>query len=173
MKDAQRHGLRAELLELERRDVEVIGMAQNAAAAKNLEVEAGIRSSTIHRHLREIGPEVVRAKRGQTHWWNQILQPRQIWVVDEASQLPNALTWRLLWHAEAVNFQRAARRNFSPSMRRLIDVDDVWRGGCRAAGRFLKDAGARDPATDPCPFTLDDLLARDFDVDAAAGRIAK
>lgn len=89
--------------ELERRNVEVIGMAQNAAAAKNLEEEAGIRASTIHRHLREIGPEVVRAKRGQTQWWNQILKPRQIWVVDEASQLPNALTWRLLWHADAVN----------------------------------------------------------------------
>lgn len=76
------------------------------------------------------------------------------------------------WHAEAVNFQLAAREAFSPSMRRFIDVDDVWRGGCRAAGRVLKDAGARDPATDPCPFTLDDLLAPDFDVDAAAARIA-
>ncbi len=75
------------------------------------------------------------------------------------------------WHTEAVNFQLAAREAFSPSMRRLIDVDDLWLGGCRAAGRFLKDAGARDPATDPCPFTLDDLLARDFDVDAAVGRI--
>lgn len=57
-------------------------------------------------------------------------------------------------------------------MRRLIDVDDIWIGGCRAAGRFLKDHGARDPSTYPRPFTLDDLLARDFDVDAAVGRIA-
>ena len=76
------------------------------------------------------------------------------------------------WHTEAVNFQIAAREAFSPSMRRLIDVGDIWIGGCRAAGRFLKDAGARDPSADPCPFTLDDLLAPDFDVDAAAGRIA-
>ena len=77
-----------------------------------------------------------------------------------------------LWHAEAVNFQTTAREAFSPSMRRLIDVEDAWTGGCRAAGRFLKDAGARDPSADACPFTLDDLLAADFDVEAAAGQIA-
>lgn len=76
------------------------------------------------------------------------------------------------WHAEAVNFQLAARRAFSPSMRRLLDVDDIWNGGCRAAGRCLKDQGARDPSRDACTFTLDDLLAVDFDVEAATGRIA-
>ena len=76
------------------------------------------------------------------------------------------------WHAEAVNFQLAARRGFSPSMRRLIDVDDIWSGGCRAAGRFLKDHNARDPSRDTCPFTLDALLAADFDVEVATGKIA-
>ena len=76
------------------------------------------------------------------------------------------------WHAEAVNVQLAARRAFSPSMRRLLDVDDIWIGGCRAAGRFLKDHGARDPSRDACPVMLDDLLAADFDVEAVVGRIA-
>ena len=76
------------------------------------------------------------------------------------------------WHAEAVNVQLLARDTFSPGMRRLLDVDDLWVGGCRAAGRFLKDHGARDPSRDACPFTLDDLLAVDFDVEAAVGKIA-
>lgn len=76
------------------------------------------------------------------------------------------------WHAEAVNFQLAARRAFSPSMRRLLDVDDIWIGGCRAAGRYLKDQGARDPSRDACPFTLNDLLAVDFDVESATVKIA-
>ena len=74
------------------------------------------------------------------------------------------------WHAEVVNFQLAARRAFSPGMRRLLDVDDIWTGGCRASQRFLKDHGAR--ARDACPFTLDDLLAADFDVEAATAKIA-
>ncbi len=75
------------------------------------------------------------------------------------------------WHTEVVNFQLMAREAFSPSMRRLLDVDDLWASGCRAAGRFLKDHGACDPSR-ACPFTLDDLLAADFDVEAATGRIA-
>ena len=75
------------------------------------------------------------------------------------------------WHAEAVNFQSAARRAFSPGMRQLIDVTEIWTDGCRAASRFLRDHGAHDRSLDSCPFTLDDLLAADFDVDAAVVRI--
>lgn len=75
------------------------------------------------------------------------------------------------WHAEAVNFQSAARRAFSPGMRQLIDVAEIWTDGCRAAGRFLRDHGAHDRTLDPCPFTLNDLLAADFDVEAAVARI--
>ena len=85
----------------ENKGVVVRGMAQNAAAARNLESEAGIRSSTIHKHLREVGPDIVRAKRGQNHWWTDLLKPRELWIVDEASQLPNALLSRLVWAAEA------------------------------------------------------------------------
>ena len=76
------------------------------------------------------------------------------------------------WHSEAVNCQLMARGTFSPSMCRLVEVDDIWTGGCRAAGRFLKDQGARDPSRDACPFTLDDLLAAEFDVESATARIA-
>ncbi|WP_158808366.1 DUF29 domain-containing protein [Beijerinckia sp. L45] len=75
------------------------------------------------------------------------------------------------WHAEAVNFQSAARRAFSPGMRQLIDVAEIWTDGGRAARRFLRDHGAHDRSLNSCPFTLDDLLAADFDVDAAVAQI--
>jgi conjugative relaxase-like TrwC/TraI family protein len=87
---------------LQARRVEVRGTAQNAAAAKNLESEAGIPSVTVHRHLREIGEALVRARRGQEQWWHRLLKPRELWVVDEASQLSNALTARLLWAADTL-----------------------------------------------------------------------
>ena len=88
------------------------------------------------------------------------------------------------WHTEVVNFQLLAREAFSPGMRRLIDVDDIWIGGCRAAGRFLKDHGARDPSRDACPFTAREAFSpgmrRLIDVDDlwvggchAAGRFLK
>lgn len=57
-------------------------------------------------------------------------------------------------------------------MRRFIDVNDIWRGGCRAAERFLQDHGARAPSPDGCPFTLEDFCAAEFDVEVAVGRIA-
>ena len=75
------------------------------------------------------------------------------------------------WHAEAANFQGAARRTFSPGLRRLLDIDDIWTSGCRAAGRFLRDRGAGNPPP-TCPFTLDDLLAPDFDVETLVARVA-
>jgi ATP-dependent exoDNAse (exonuclease V) alpha subunit len=83
----------------------VRGMAQNAAAAKNLETEAGIGSTTVHKLLRKIGPELVRVQRGEVHWWERIMKPRELWVVDEASQLPNALLSRLIWAAQAKQAQ--------------------------------------------------------------------
>jgi len=87
---------------LAREHVEVVGMAQNAAAARTLEGEVGIKASTIHKHLRNIGPELLRAKRGTSAWWTQLLRPARLWIVDEASQLPNALTARLLWAADTL-----------------------------------------------------------------------
>lgn len=88
--------------ELGAREVVLRGMAQNAAAAKNLQTEAGIRSTTIHRHLRAIGEDLVRARRGQESWWHRLTKPRELWVVDESSQLSNAMTARLLWAAHTL-----------------------------------------------------------------------
>ena len=127
----------------ENKGVVVRGMAQNAAAARNLESEAGIRSSTIHKHLREVGPDIVRAKRGQNHWWTDLLKPRELWIVDEASQLPNALLSRLVWAAEAKGADVCVRRRQQAA-------------GCHRSGSAIRSAAAeghqacRD-GSDPAP----------------------
>lgn len=80
----------------------VIGMAQNAAAAKTLGDEAGMEASTIHRHLRTVGPELAAVQKGGAvrQALARFRHRNDVWVVDEASQLPNTLARRLLYAAE-------------------------------------------------------------------------
>ena len=87
-------------------------------------------------------------------------------AADEAS--PN----RARWGAEASHFQASAASAFSPSMRRVLDVDKVWRNGRRAAGRYLSEAGMPFAMPERCPFTLDQLLDDAFEMDTAVARVA-
>jgi hypothetical protein len=71
-----------------------------------------------------------------------------------------------LHHAEALD-------HYSPSMHAKIDLDRLWQQALTYAGRALSDHGAPGlPSGLTCPFTLDDLLAEEFDVDAAVARLA-
>ncbi len=80
----------------------VVGMAQNANAAKTLGDEAGMPSSTIHRHMRNIGEELVAVQKGGVlrQALARFQHRKDVWVVDEASQLPNNLTRRLMYAAD-------------------------------------------------------------------------
>lgn len=82
--------------------VTVKGMASNADAAKGLSTTAGIESSTIHKHLQTVSKE-LRERAGEnrvTTFLRQITSRPEVWVVDEASQIPNNLAARLFWAAE-------------------------------------------------------------------------
>lgn len=60
----------------------------------------------------------------------------------------------------------------SPGLRRTLDVQNVWAKAIRRANRGLTqyDEPAL-PSDIACPFTLDDLLAQDFDPEAALIRV--
>lgn len=76
------------------------------------------------------------------------------------------------WWSEANHFQNSARATFTPGMRQLIDVEQVWSKGCRATGRFFRDLEAAPSLPSCCPFTASELLAADFDIDAALAKLA-
>jgi hypothetical protein len=78
------------------------------------------------------------------------------------------------WRTEVITFQASARRSYRPSMRRRIDWDDLWVTAKRRAEGELAIFGDRLLAglPDAMPFTPDDIVARDFDMDAALARIA-
>lgn len=80
----------------------MVGMAQNASAAENLELETGMAASTIHRHLIRIARDLALTFKGNTAQLEEVRRryATQVWVVDEASQLPNGLVRRLMFNAE-------------------------------------------------------------------------
>ncbi len=76
------------------------------------------------------------------------------------------------WRAETRHFQDLAIEALSPSMRQLLSAMSVWESGQKAARGFLADVDVRSALPVACPFTLDDLLSDDFDLDVALAAIA-
>ncbi len=76
------------------------------------------------------------------------------------------------WRSETRHFQDSAIAALSPSMRQLLSAATVWQSGWKAARGFLADAGVCSALPTTCPFTLDDLLSNDFDLDTALAKLA-
>jgi hypothetical protein len=78
------------------------------------------------------------------------------------------------WLNEADTHQDQARQAFSPSMHQRIELDRYWQRAIRQTNRDLAGYGEDGiPRTMTCPFTLDALLAEDFDVEAAVRRLSE
>ena len=77
------------------------------------------------------------------------------------------------WRSETRAFGRSAAEAFSPGMRRLIDVPDLWAEALQAVTEDAKDLGLSPPLARPCPFGLDDLLSDMIDVDLALTKMTE
>lgn len=67
---------------------------------------------------------------------------------------------------------RRARKRASPSMRSRIDLDDIWADATMLATRKLAAIGGEGRALPPaCPFTIDELLSTEADVDDLLRRL--
>lgn len=73
------------------------------------------------------------------------------------------------WRAEIGSFHRVVRKQFSPSMRQLIDWRGVWSDARDEADSGLSMWGDEMIRGLPAenPFRLDDLVGERFDIDAA------
>ena len=77
------------------------------------------------------------------------------------------------WLNEADLHHREMLKAFSPSMRQKIGLASSWRTAVRQTNRELAAYGeAQLPPDTPCPFTLDDLLSANFDIDGAIARLS-
>lgn len=86
---------------LDERGFQVVGMAANAEAARQLQESAGITSGTIHKHLRVAGSDLARMSAGPAQAADiQSRYSKQVWVIDEASQVSNSAMRRVTTLAE-------------------------------------------------------------------------
>ena len=81
---------------------------------------------------------------------------------------PDSLS-RLSWSVETGNFLQEIRKDFRNSMRRRIELDEVWRAAFKIAARELSAYRIAIPPGIPvsCPFALDDVLDETFAYDVA------
>ena len=89
----------------------------------------------------------------------------------EAAWLRDAAVNRR-WRGEAKSTAREACRAFTDGMRAHLDMQEIWEDALDETNARLRDTGeAMLPAGIACPLTLDDLLARRLDADAAVARL--
>lgn len=76
---------------LAEKGLNMVGMAMNAEAARQLASSAGIESHTISRHLKTLGEDAARLRSADPARAAEIraTYSKQVWVVDEASQVNN------------------------------------------------------------------------------------
>lgn len=75
------------------------------------------------------------------------------------------------WAGDVIEWLSDMGRRLTPSMRQVIDLDDLWRDAAHLATQKL-DIYRRDRAREqaaslaahPCPFSLDDLCSQQYDV---------
>lgn len=82
-----------------------VGMATNAEAARVLTAESGMTSSTLRRHLQEVGRDVAKMRHARLPWTAALLRRqygREVWFVDEASQLGSKDARQLLTYAQTL-----------------------------------------------------------------------
>ena len=75
------------------------------------------------------------------------------------------------WQDEAEAFLADARDRFSPSMRQKLNVTELYEDALHRVSSKSDRSGKARPASDACPFTLDDLLQRRPDMQALVARL--
>jgi hypothetical protein len=69
------------------------------------------------------------------------------------------------WAAEIITFHRNALRHFTPGMRQLIDLEEIWQETKADTAQKLEYADELMPALPgECPFEIEELLGKSIDV---------
>jgi hypothetical protein len=140
---------------------------QQAEALRELQRRApsnGVDWANVIEEIEDVGGNVLKAVRSAL---------KQLFIhLIKAASAPGAGSVPH-WSGEIVEFQDQAADDFTASMRHNLDLDEVWRKARKIAVARLAEAdlpiGEGVPTR--CPFTLDQLLADDFDVNAAVARL--
>lgn len=75
------------------------------------------------------------------------------------------------WRAETLAFLDDARASFTPSMRQRIGIGALYANALRQVQADTDESGQPSGLPAACPFTLDDLLAAEPDLNALVARL--
>jgi len=73
------------------------------------------------------------------------------------------------WTSDTIAFLGTVNRRFAPSMRQRIDLNALYRSAVRQTRPLIRVGGIRLP--DLCPFTLDELLDENAEVDSLVAKL--
>ena len=65
------------------------------------------------------------------------------------------------WRADAIDFRRQARRRFTPSMRKDLDIRDLYADALAATPKTMDGLPPQCELPPTCPWALDHLLSDD------------
>lgn len=76
------------------------------------------------------------------------------------------------WREETWRYLFDAQRAFSPSMRQLLDLTDIYRQALRELRTLAGEIGEARPVSDTCSLKLSDMLEGEFKPAALLSRLA-
>lgn len=87
---------------IEAKGYQVVGMAQNAEAARQLGGDANMAATTIQKHLNGLGGDLARLSKASPREAAKIRSQysKQVWMLDEGSQVGSGLMRRLTYAAD-------------------------------------------------------------------------
>jgi hypothetical protein len=105
--------------------------------------------------------------RGTTHLIRQIF----VHLLTAASEKESRA--QAHWRTETLAFQADLPKFYTPSMRRLIDMDAIWKKALEIADSGLREHGGSLAPGLPehCPYALAEIVADDFSFDEALKRL--
>ncbi|MCJ2050970.1 DUF29 domain-containing protein [Methylobacterium sp. J-070] len=151
-------------------DDDIVTWAEEQAAALRVLAARSDLSNTVD--WENVIEEIETLGRSEIHGVESLLLQTLVHVLKYVSA-PTAQSTRS-WRAEVVAFQSAARRNYKRAMRQRIDWQALWRDARANADVQLRVHGDKlvGGLPETLPFEPDELLAPDFDMDAALERLA-
>ena len=104
-------------------------------------------------------------------WADEMLSAARSHLVNLMAHAAKAALSRNLdvvghWRSECIEFHDRLVDAYRPSMHDRIDMTSLWKRACRKVYASFADYGEPKPQLPPaCPFTLDQLLDPDLDLD--------
>jgi hypothetical protein len=139
-------------------------LAQAALIGKGGAGSKGLDLKELKRFLEEAAEDMLAAVRSQL-----------VNLMAHAAKVARSSNRQILghWRSEAIEFHDRLIDAYRPSMRRNIDTDELWRRAKRKVAASFADYGEAKPnLPDACPFSLDELVDKELDIERLIATLA-